>query len=76
MTSGVLRCDGEVAVSMDGAPLCMGTWTLVPVPAPFEVDQIDPLYASQMIGFGFGLVASLWFVGWCCRAVLSMLKRG
>lgn len=74
MSSGVLRCDDEVTIAMDGAPLCSGTWTLVPVPEPFELSQIDPAHAALMFSLGFALVIPVWFVGMTCRAVLSNLK--
>jgi hypothetical protein len=75
MSSGVLKCaDGEVLISTDGAPLCSGTWTLVPVPEPFDLSQIDPAHASMMFGLGFGIYIPIWFAGMCCQAVLSKLK--
>lgn len=74
MAAGVLRCDDEVSVSMDGAPLCSGVWTLVPVPEPFELSQIDATHAALMFSLGFTLVIPIWFAGMCARAVLSQLK--
>ncbi|WP_285960732.1 hypothetical protein [Pseudomonas tohonis] len=76
MTSGVLKClDGDVLVSTDGAPLCSGTWTLVPVPEPFNpLTDIDPAHASLMFSIGFFLFIPVWFTGMCAKAVLDMLK--
>lgn len=73
MSSGVLRCDADVQVTTDGAPVCTGAWTLVPVPGPFELSQIDPVTAGQFFGVGFALVIPIWFTSMCCKAVLSML---
>lgn len=75
MSSGVLRCsDGEVVIATDGAPLCSGAWTLVPVPEPFELSQIDAQHASMMFLLGFSLIIPVWFVGMCARQILSLLK--
>lgn len=75
MTSGVIRCDeGVVTVAGDGAPLCSGVWTLVPVPEPFSVEQLDPADISAAFLAGFVLVGSVWFAGWCFRCLLSMIK--
>lgn len=75
MSSGVLKCaDGDVVIATDGAPLCSGTWTLVPVPEPFELSQIDPAHASAMFGLGFGLIIPLWFCAMCCEAILKKLQ--
>lgn len=74
MASGVLRCDLEVTIATDGAPLCSGAWTLVPVPEPFELSQIDPAHAGLMFSLGFSLVIPIWFVGMCAKSVLSQLK--
>ena len=75
MSSGVLRCaDGEVQVATDGAPLCSGVWTLVPVPESFQLDQIDPTQASVYFGLGFSLVIPVWFAGMCVRKILSILN--
>ncbi|MDG9858486.1 hypothetical protein N7403_31940 [Pseudomonas nitroreducens] len=75
MTSGVLKCaDGEVQIATDGAPLCSGTWTLVPVPEPFELSQIDPVHASMMFGLGFSLILPIWWVSRCAKAVLNILQ--
>lgn len=74
MSSGVLRCSDEVTIATDGAPLCSGTWTLVPVPEPFHIEQIDPSHAALMFSMGFSLIIPVWFVGMCCRAVLSQIR--
>lgn len=72
--SGALRCDGEVTIAMDGAPLCSGVWTLVPVPEPFSVEQLNPADIAAAFTAGFVIVGSAWFVGYCCRTLLSMIK--
>jgi len=74
MTSGVIRCDGEVAVSLDGAPLCSGVWTLVPVPEPFSLESLDPAMISGAFMAGFVIVATCWFVGRCARGLLSVIR--
>lgn len=75
MSSGVLRCaDGDVLIATDGAPLCSGTWTLVPVPEPFELSQLDPQQVATHFMLGFSLIVPVWFVGMCCKKVLSILN--
>lgn len=74
MASGVLRCDGDVSVSMDGAPLCSGAWTLVPVPEPFDPSQLDPALLAEAFGAGFTIVGTCWLAGWACRQLLNMIK--
>lgn len=74
MSSGVLRCDGDVAIATDGAPLCSGTWTLVPVPEPFSLEMLDPAMLGAAFTAGFVIVGSCWFAGRCFRAVLSLLR--
>ena len=75
MSSGVIRCDeGFVTVAADGAPLCSGVWTLVPVPEPFSLDMLDPAQVAAAFMAGFVIVGSCWFAGWCFRSVLSMIK--
>lgn len=74
MASGVIQCDGDVSVSMDGAPLCSGTWTLVPVPEPFDVANLDPAILGQAYVIGFTLVGVSWFAGKACRILLSMIR--
>lgn len=74
MSSGVLRCDADVTIATDGAPLCSGAWTLVPVPEPFELSQIDTAHAALMFSLGFSLVIPVWFIGMTCKAVLSHIK--
>ena len=74
MASGVLRCTGDVTVATDGAPLCSGAWTLVTVPEPFSVDQLDPALLSGAFVAGFTLIGVCWLAGWATRTVLSLLK--
>ena len=74
MSSGVLRCDGDVLVATDGAPLCSGAWTLVPVPEPFTVEALDPSQMAEAFSAGFVIVGTCWAVGWAARALLSMIK--
>ena len=74
MTSGVIRCDGDLLVSTDGAPLCSGVWTLVPVPEPFSVESLDPAALSAAFIAGFTLVGISWMAGWACKSLLSMLR--
>jgi len=74
MTSGVIQCVGDVTVSLDGAPLCSGVWTLVPVPEPFDITSADPVLLGQAFLVGFGLIATIAIAGWCCRTLLSMIR--
>jgi len=74
MAAGVLRCTGDVTVATDGAPLCSGVWTLVPVPEPFTVEQLDPGMLAAAFTAGFVIVGTAWFVGRCARALLSLLN--
>ncbi len=75
MTSGVIQCtDGDVAVSLDGAPLCSGVWTLVPVPEPFDVANIDPALLASAFAAGFTILGTCWFAGLCARKLLSMIR--
>lgn len=74
MASGVIQCTGNVTVAGDGAPLCSGTWTLVPVPEPFDVSQLDPAMVLSAFMAGFVIVATCWFAGWCGRALLNAIK--
>ncbi len=75
MTAGVIQCvDGDVAVSLDGAPLCSGVWTLVPVPQPFDIASADPVVLGQAFVVGFVLIASIGVAGWLCRILLSMIR--
>lgn len=75
MTSGVIHCrDGDVTVSFDGAPLCSGIWTLVPVPEPFDISTADPEPFSVAFGVGFALIGAVWFAGRCARGLLSMIR--
>ena len=74
MSSGVLRCDGVVTVAGDGAPLCSGVWTLVPVPEPFSVEQLDPAMLAAAFTAGFVLLGACWLAGKLCRVLLSMIN--
>ena len=74
MTSGVIRCDGAVTIAPDGAPLCSGTWTLVPVHEPFSLEMLDPAQLAEAFFAGFVILGSCWFAGWCFRSLLSLLK--
>lgn len=74
MSSGVLRCDGDVTVAGDGAPLCSGVWTLVPVPEPFSLEQLDPVMLAAAFSAGFVILGTCWFAGKCFRVLLSMIK--
>jgi hypothetical protein len=75
MASGVLRCTSDVVVASDGAPICSGTWELVPMPIPFEVSQVDPVLFGQYLSFGFGLVLSLWVTARSIRALLNLIYQ-
>lgn len=74
MTSGVIQCVGDVTVSLDGAPLCSGVWTLIPVPEPFDITSADPVLLGQAFLVGFALIATIGLAGICCRALLSMIR--
>lgn len=74
MSSGVLQCNGEVFVTPDGAPTCSGIWSLVPVPEPFDVSQLDPATVASAFTAGFVIVGSIWFAGWACKALLSLIR--
>jgi len=75
MSAAVLRCtEGDVTVAIDGAPLCSGYWSQIPVPEPFDISLMDPVLLGQMWLIGFVLVGSIWFAGWCIRILLSMIK--
>lgn len=76
MSSGVLRCaDGEVHIAADGAPLCSGVWTLVPVPEPFSPEQIDMQTAGLLFGAGFTIVMTFALLGFGGRAMLDIFKH-
>ncbi len=74
MSSGVLRCDGDVAIATDGAPLCSGVWTLVPVPEPFSLEALDPAMLGAAFTAGFVIVGTCWFVGRAARGLLSVIR--
>lgn len=74
MTAGVLVCDGSVSLAADGSPVCSGVWMLTPIPMPFDPSMLDTAQAVEMFGAGFVIVGTLWFAGWCCRSILSMLR--
>lgn len=74
MNAGVIQCVGDVTVSMDGAPLCSGVWTLVPVPEPFDIASADPVVFGQFFLIGFGLVAAVAVASISCKALLSMIR--
>ena len=74
MNAGVLRCVGEVSVATDGAPLCSGVWTLVPVPEPFSPEQLDSAMLADAFGAGFVIVGTCWFAGRMARVLLSMIR--
>lgn len=63
MAAGALICTGDVTVAGDGAPLCSGYWSLVPVPEPFTVN--DQVIADFAVAFGVGfslgvLLPAIW----------------
>lgn len=74
MSSGVLRCAGDVTIASDGAPLCSGVWELVPVPEPFSLEQLDPASIGAAFTAGFVIVGTCWFVGRSARLLLSMIR--
>lgn len=74
MSGGLLQCSGQVTIDQFGGPLCSGAWTLVPVPEPFSIEQLDPAPLAEAFGVGFVLVGSCWFAGWACRTLLSLLR--
>lgn len=74
MASGALLCTGDVTIASDGAPLCSGFWSLVPVPEPFDITTADPAMYAEAFFVGFTLIGTIWFAGICCRKVLSMIR--
>lgn len=75
MPSGALLCrDGDVTVSLDGAPLCSGYWAYAAVPEPFAVTPELVADCSAAFGIGFGLVAFCWATAYGFRAVLSLFR--
>lgn len=74
MAAGALLCTGDVTVAGDGAPLCSGYWSLVPVPEPFTVnDQVIADFATAF-GVGFSLVFFCWATGKGIKIILSLLR--
>lgn len=69
-----LHCDGTLNVTVEGAPLCSGTWLVHLVPEPFDASQIDPAMVGAAFAIGFGLVASVWMLGFGFRTVLSLIR--
>lgn len=74
MSSYTLQCDGTLNVTVEGAPLCSGTWLVHLVPEPFDASQIDPAMVGAAFAIGFGLIASVWLLGFPIRAVLSLIR--
>lgn len=74
MAAGALICTGDVTVAADGAPLCSGYWSLVPVPEPFTVNEQVIADFATAFGVGFSLVFFCWASGWGIKTVLSLLK--
>ncbi len=74
MTAYTLQCDGTLNVTVEGAPLCSGTWLVHQVPEPFDASQIDPAMVGQAFAIGFALVMSVWLLGYPIRAVLSLIR--
>ena len=74
MSSGALLCTGEVTIAGDGAPLCSGAWTLVPVPAPFAIDEAAIQGFGVAFGVGFSLVFFCWFAGWSIKTIVSLIR--
>jgi hypothetical protein len=75
MAAGTLICDGDVTVAADGAPLCNGVWTLVPVPAPFEVAQLDPVQMGLAVVLGFSLYTTLGVVSFSVRYLYHFVQK-
>ncbi|MCY1279468.1 hypothetical protein D9M68_328020 [compost metagenome] len=75
MSAYALVClDGSVTLTVDGAPLCSGSWTLSPVTEPFVVDEAAIVACSQAFGVGFALVITCFVAGWGIRTVLSLIR--
>jgi hypothetical protein len=74
MSFGALLCTGEVSISGDGAPLCSGVWSLMPLPEPFSLELLDPAILAQAFAAGFVIVGTCWFAGLCFKSLLSMIK--
>lgn len=69
-----LSCDGVLAFTVEGAPVCSGQWLLSPLPEQFDLSQLDPSIIASAFTAGFVIVGSCWFAGWACKSILSILK--
>lgn len=74
MAAQVLVCDGDVSIAPDGAPLCLGTWMLQPVPVPFSLDQLDPVLLGQAVVAGYSVVFGIWLTARGVQALLDLFR--
>lgn len=74
MTAFALLCDGTVAVTPEGGPLCNGTWVLQAMPTPFSLDQLDPVLLGQAVVAGYSLVLTLWLTSRGIKALLDLFR--
>ena len=72
--SGALICDGEVQITLDGAPVCSGAWLLQPVPLPFSPEQVDPVILGTCFVAGFSIVLTFALLGFGGRSILKAFQ--
>lgn len=65
--NGVVSCPGAATV-FDMEPLTIMT-------TEFNWSLVDPVELSQMFGFGFGVVLTLWATAYGAAAVLDVLRK-
>ena len=70
-----LSCDGDLKVSIEGVPYCVGTWELVPMPEQFDIEQLDSAVLGGFFGVGFTLVATILIGVLGVKVVLDFIKR-
>lgn len=73
MSITALTCHGELLVN-NNMPQCLGNWVLTQLPEPFELTQLDPVFLTQMLLYGFASGSVLYAACFGVKAVLSMFN--
>lgn len=68
-------CEGDVIISVDGAPMCSTGWHTQVAVAPFDISQIDPAVATACFTAGFVLAITPWATAFGAAQLLKAIKR-
>ena len=69
----MLICSDVITMSSSGFPECSVDWTVQLASLPFDINQLDPVLATQLFAGGFMITIVPWSVAYGISKLLKTI---